>query len=145
MIMSKELAKIENEVQIIPVDLHSKLPDLTQAEVVPFDLCGDYWTPLEPGEFKLLFYSGLALEKAKGYNSDEIIDLECATFIERLDDTTSRKVICGSRKLVGILENLEELGRITIGTPLKITFMGTKKMSKGMGHNWSIKPVIIKI
>lgn len=143
--MSTELTKVNQDVQIMPVDLAKELPDLSQAEEFPFDLCGDYWTPDLPGESKLLFYAGINKERAKSYNSDDIIDLECATFIERLDKTNSRKVICGSRKLVGILEGLEEMGRITIGTPLKITFMGTKKMSKGLGNNWSIKPLIIKI
>ena len=140
-----ELTRIENEVQIISVDIRKELPDLSQSEELPFDLCGDYWTPEENGEYKLLFYTGLSVEKAKRYNSDEIIDLECATFIERMYNGTNKKVICGSRKLVGILEGLEESGRIKIGTALKITYMGKKKMSKGLGNNWSIKPLIIKI
>ena len=140
-----ELTKVSNEVQVISVDIHKELPDLSQAEEFPFDLCGDYWTPLNAGEFKLLFYTGISFEKAKEYNSEKIIDLESATFIERIDNINNRKVICGSRKLVGILEGLQESGKIMIGTPLKITFMGKKKMSKGDGHNWSIKPLIIRI
>ena len=125
--MSKELTLKEKEsaFEVQAVDLSmSTLPSLKDAQELPIDLCGNYWTPENPGEFKRVFFAEIKPQKVLSASGDgKLIDLDCAFFIEQNSEGNLITVTNGSRRLVGMLEQYVESGLIKNGTPLKITFM----------------------
>lgn len=145
---STELAKVETtEKGLQVVDLRGgALPILADAQEVPIDLTSEYWTPEQAGESKRVYFDKIDLATVKDLNSDDMIELECAYFIEQVkegDEIKIRRITNGSRRLVGAL-----LGnKIQTGTPLVITYLGKKKNRSNNFHsdNWSIKPLMIKI
>lgn len=149
--MSKELVLKEQEssFEVQAVDLSmSILPSLTDAQELPVDLCGNYWTPENPGESKRVFFVEIKPQKVlSAQGTGELIDLDCAFFIEQNSDGALVTVTNGSRRLVGMLEQCVENGFIKSGTPLKITFMGKRKNKTNnfSSDNWSVKPLRIEL
>lgn len=151
--MSKEKDLIvkekETAFEIQAADLsNSTLPSLDGAQELPIDLCGNYWTPEMPGEFKKMFFVEIKPQKVLSANgTGELIDLDCATFLEHATDGTIQTVTNGSRRLVGILEQYVENGSIKRGTPLKITYMGKRrnKTNSYQSDNWSVRPLRIEL
>jgi len=119
------------------------LPDLYEATEIPIDLMSDYWTPETTGEAKFVFFDKIGFAKVIDQQSGDIIDLECAFFVEQKENKELRSIRNGSKRLVGacVALNLEN------GTALKITYKGKKKNRTGpnSSDNWSIKPLLIKI
>ncbi len=144
-----EIASTNNNVfEAQKVDLSGKLPDLQKATEMPIDLCGNYWTPESPGEMKRLYFVEIKPQKVlSATGNDEIIDLECAVFLEQKEDGTVQTITNGSRRLVGVIESYVAQGHIGHGTPLQITYMGKRKNKSNnfSSDSWSIKPLIIKI
>lgn len=149
--MSKELALKEQEssFEIQTADLStSDLPSLEDAQELPVDLCGNYWTPEHAGEFKKMFFVEIKPQKVlSATGTGELIDLDCATFLEQTEDGTIQTVTNGSRRLVGILEQYVSNGIIRNGTPLKITYMGKRKNKTNnfTSDSWSVKPLRMAI
>lgn len=149
--MSKELALKEQEssFEIQAADLStSDLPSLEDAQELPVDLCGNYWTPEHAGEFKKMFFVEIKPQKVlSATGTGELIDLDCATFLEQTEDGTIQTVTNGSRRLVGILEQYVSNGIIRNGTPLKITYMGKRKNKTNnfTSDSWSVKPLRMAI
>lgn len=151
--MSKEnevvVKERESAFEVQTVDLsNSVLPSLKDAQELPIDLCGNYWTPEIPGEFKLMFFVEIKTQKVlSAQNTGELIDLDCATFLDQEEDGTVKTITNGSRRLVGILEQYVENGSIGKGTPLKITYMGKRnnKTNAFKSDNWSVKPLRINL
>ena len=149
--MSKELALKEQEssFEIQAADLStSDLPSLEDAQELPVDLCGNYWTPEPAGEFKKMFFVEIKPQKVlSATGTGELIDLDCATFLERSEDGIVQTVTNGSRRLVGILEQYIENGSLKSGVPLKITYMGKRKNKTNnfQSDNWSVKPLRINL
>lgn len=151
--MSKEnelvVRERESAFEVQTADLSSSvLPSLKDAQELPIDLCGNYWTPEMPGEFKRMFFVEIKSQKVlSANNTGELIDLDCATFLEQAEDGTVQTVTNGSRRLVGILEQYVDNGLIKNGTPLKITFMGKRKNKTNnfSSDNWSVKPLRIEL
>lgn len=149
--MSKELALKEQEssFEIQAADLNkSDLPSLEDAQELPVDLCGNYWTPEHAGEFKKMFFVEIKPQKVlSATGTGELIDLDCATFLEQTEDGTIQTVTNGSRRLVGILEQYVSNGIIRNGTPLKITYMGKRKNKTNnfTSDSWSVKPLRMAI
>jgi hypothetical protein len=134
--------------EVAAFDLSAGLPDLNQANEMPIDLCGNYWTPEKEGESKRLFFVEIKQQKVLSANGNsEIIDLDCAAFLEQKADGTIQTVTNGSRRLVGVLEQYIESGAIRQGTPLQITFNGKRKnrTNNFSSDSWSIRPLLIKI
>ncbi|MCS2293093.1 hypothetical protein [Bacteroides thetaiotaomicron] len=124
------------------------LPSLEDAQELPIDLCGKYWTPEKPGEFRKMYFVEIKPQKVLSVTSpDELIDLDCATFLEKSADGTVQTVTNGSRILVGILEQYIENGSLKSGMPLKITYMGKRKNKTNnfQSDNWSVKPLRINL
>lgn len=97
--------RTDSAFEIQTADLSTDLPSLDDAKELPIDLCGNYWTPKHVGEFKKMFFVDIKPQKVlSATNPDELIDLECATFLEKLGNGTVQTVTNGSRRLVGILE-----------------------------------------
>lgn len=143
------LREQESSFEILAADLSSSnLPSLDDAEELPIDLCGNYWTPEMPGEFKKVFFAEIKPQKVlSATNSDELIDLDCAIFVEKTTDGTLQTVTNGSRKLVGMLEQYIANGSLKSGVPLKITYMGKRKNKTNnfQSDNWSVKPLRINL
>lgn len=149
--MSKELTLKEQEssFEIQAADLStSDLPSLEDAQELPVDLCGNYWTPEHAGEFKKMFFVEIKPQKVLSANgTSDLIDLDCAIFLERSEDGVVQTVTNGSRRLVGILEQYIENGSLKSGVPLKITYMGKRKNKTNnfQSDNWSVKPLRINL
>ena len=124
------------------------LPSLEDAQELPIDLCGTYWTPEKPGEFRKMYFVEIKPQKVLSATSTgELIDLDCATFLEKSADGTVQTVTNGSRRLVGILEQYIENGSLKSGMPLKITYMGKRKNKTNnfQSDNWSVRPLRINL
>lgn len=139
----------ESPFEVVTADLsRNELPSLKDAQELPIDLCGNYWTPEIPGEFKRMFFVEIKSQKVlSATGNGELIDLDCATFLEQTEDGTIQTVTNGSRRLVGILEQYVDNGLIRNGTPLKITYMGKRKNKTNtfQSDNWSVKPLRIDL
>lgn len=139
----------ESPFEVVTADLsRNELPSLKEAQELPIDLCGNYWTPEIPGEFKRMFFVEIKSQKVlSATGNGELIDLDCATFLEQTEDGTIQTVTNGSRRLVGILEQYVDNGLIRNGTPLKITYMGKRKNKTNtfQSDNWSVKPLRIDL
>ena len=146
---TKDLAvKQENALQVAAFDLTGNLPNLSQASEMPIDLCGNYWIFENPEESKRLFFVEIKSQKVLSANGNgELIDLECAVFLEQKTDGSVSTVINGSRRLVGVLEGYIESGSIRQGTPLQITYNGKRKnrTNSYQSDSWSIRPLLIKM
>ena len=138
----KDLVLRDSAFEIQTADLSkNELPSLEDAQELPIDLCGNYWTPEHAGEFKKMFFVEIKPQKVlSATNPDELIDLDCATFLEKTVNGTVQTVTNGSRRLVGILEQYLENGSLKSGMPLKITYMGKKKNKTNnfQSDNWSV-------
>lgn len=142
-----ELRK-ENEMKLPVADLTKcNLPNLDNAQEMPVDLCGNYWTPEMPGEYKRVFFVEIKQQMVLSANdTGELIPLDCAIFIENKDGVLNT-ISNGSRRLVGILEQHIVGGAISNGTPLKITYMGKRrnKTNSFSSDNWSVIPLRIEL
>lgn len=132
---------VENGIQAFDIE-NGELPDLDQAEVLNVDLMDDYWSPAEAGETKKVFFQKIGTRKVLDQQSGEVIDLECAFFMEKDPKTGSyRTVSNGSRRLVGSLQ----VNGVTRGMALSITYKGKKKTLGGnLCDNWSVRPLIVQ-
>lgn len=138
----------ESPFEVQTVDLNGNLPSLKDAQELPIDLCGNYWTPEMPGESKRVFFVEVKPQKVlSAQGTGELIDLDCAVFAEQNEEGALITVTNGSRRLVGILEQYVNEGLIKRGTPLKITFMGKRKNKTNSysSDNWSVKPLRINL
>ena len=77
----KDLVLRDSAFEIQTADLSkNELPSLEDAQELPIDLCGNYWTPEHAGEFKKMFFVEIKPQKVlSATNPDELIDLDCAT------------------------------------------------------------------
>lgn len=152
-VMQSQQVAIKEEnsaLQVSAVDLTNRagLPNLQEAKEIPIDLSGNYWTPEAAGESKRMFFVEIKTQQVLSANgTGELIDLECATFLEQNADGTVQTVVNGSRRLVGILEQFVQNGTIKQGTPLLITYLGKRKNKTNsfQSDSWSIRPLIINI
>lgn len=128
-------------IQIVEIE-NGNMPDLDKLNVLPIDLMAGYWTPEREGESKRLVFDRIDTRQVKDMNSDAIIDLECAFFLERVNGEI-RSVSNGSKRLVGVMQSLG----ILRGSALEITYKGKKnnKLNSYKSDTWSVKPLIINI
>ena len=126
------------------IDITSgNLPDLADAEEVPFDLMADYWTPENKGEFKKVYFDCIKVRPVRDQEDPEaVIDLPCAFFFEK-DANGIRSISNGSKRLVGVIEAYA----IPRGTPLLITYLSKKDNNTNdfQSDRWSVKPLILKV
>lgn len=146
--MSEIILRNESAFELQTFDLSGGLPSLDDATELPYDLCGNYWTPEESGESKKVFFVEIKPQKVLSANgTGEILSLDCATFIEQTKDGSLQTITNGSRRLVGILEQYVDSGLIKNGTPLKIEYKGKRKNKTNSfsSDNWSVRPLVISI
>lgn len=135
------------DVQVADIS-NGDLPNLKEAQEIPIDLCGNYWTPESEGESKRVFFVEIKPQTVLSANgTGELIELECAFFLEQTEEGSIQTVINGSRRLVGILEQYVINGAIKQGTPLLLKYNGKRKNKTNnfSSDNWSIRPLQIKI
>lgn len=132
---------VENGIQAFDI-ANGELPDLDQAEELNVDLMDDYWSPEEPGESKKVFFQKIDTRRVLDQQTGEVIDLECAFFMEKDPKTGNYRTISnGSKRLVGALQ----ANGVTKGMPLMITYKGKKKTQGGNScDNWSIRPLVFR-
>lgn len=137
-----------NQQQSIPlqvIDLTaSNVPDLDGAQEIPFDLMADYWTPEMKNESKRVYFDCIKVREVRDQQDPTItIPLSCAYFFEKEKDKPVKTISNGSKRLVGLLEDLS----IPRGTPLLITYLGKKKNATNTfsSDNWSVRPLVIKL
>lgn len=150
--MSKEnelvIKENESSLEVQTIDLSGEIPLLKDAQELPIDLCGNYWTPEMPGEYKKLIFIDITPKKVlSAQGTGELIELDCAVFAEQNENGDLVTIMNGSRRLVGILEPYVADGMIKNGTLLKVTFMGKRKNKTNSysSDNWSIKPLRINL
>lgn len=121
----------------------NKLPNLSEAEVDPVELSGEYWTPENEGESKRVFFAGLVEESVLEMESGETRQLVVAKFVEQRDGKL-RAIRNGSRRLVGIFEQFANT--VKPGDAFEITYLGKKKNSTNSfkSDNWSVRPLTFK-
>lgn len=140
--MSTELVKHENN-GLATVDLNGNLPDLSKAEPFPFDIMADYWTPEQAGESKRLFFQRISERTVADQNTGDMIELECAFFLEQQESGELKTISNGSKRLVGAIQayNIDQ------GTPLLVTYLGKRKnrTNSFKSDSWSIRPLRIEI
>lgn len=139
---SQELKPTTDEQGFAVVNLEGDtLPDLANADTIPFDLVDEYWKPELEGEFKNLFFLEIGEREVLDNETNEVKNLSCAIFLEKTA-TGVQTISNGSKRLVGIFEG----GRIQRGTALRITYKGEKKNSTNSfkSHTWSVKPLKIQ-
>lgn len=143
-----DIVKNESSLEVQTIDLNGEIPSLKNAQELPIDLCGNYWTPENAGEWKKLIFIEIKPQKVlSAQGTGELIDLDCAVFAEQNDNGDLVTIMNGSRRLVGILEPYVSEGKIKNGTLLKVTFMGKRKNKTNSysSDNWSIKPLRIPL
>lgn len=123
------------------------LPNLDEAEVIPFDLSSQYWTPQAEGETKRVFFLKIEERPVQDQedkdNKDAVKQLPCAFFLEK-DTSGAMNTICnGSKRLVAIIEN----NKLERGAPLQITYKGKRKNNTNAfkSDDWLVKPLLIKL
>jgi len=123
----------------------TNLPDLSLAAEMPLDLSSEYWTPEKVGESKRVFFDKIDVTQVLSTFDDsaELIDLECAFFLEQTGTGEVKSIRNASKLLVGALLS----NSVKRGTALMITYIGEKKNRKNSykSASWSIKPLIINI
>ena len=137
----------DSSLEVQTIDLKGAIPSLKDAQELPVDLCGNYWTPENPGEIKKVIFLEIKPQKVLSQSTGELIDLDCVVFAEQNDKGDLVTVINGSIRLVGSLQPYVESGTIKHGTMLKITFLGKRKnkTNANFSDNWSVKPMRIDL
>ena len=121
------------------------LPVLKDSKAMPIELSSTYWSPEDAGDSFKGFYQGIEPSTYEDRKTGEVIDLPCALFLIQQGDTVST-IRNGSKRLVAALEDAADRGRIGVGSPILVTFMGKKKNKRNeyTSDTWSIKPLIVK-
>jgi hypothetical protein len=142
-----EAVQAKNPNQGLPAfDLMGDLPNLQTARVLPADLTSEYWTPIEKGEFKLGFFQETKSSTYTDDKSGETIELPCIVFLSQDSEGNLKTIRNGSKRLFASIEDAVHTGKIGVGTPLKIEYLGKEKNSTNsfQSDRWSVKPLIIQ-
>ena len=130
--------------QLQSFDLMGTLPNLSEAKVLPADLTSEYWTPEKEGESKLCFFQEIKNSTYTDEKTGETIELPCVVILEQKSTGVLATVRNGSKRLVASLEDAIHAGKISVGTPLKIEYVGKQKNATNafQSDRWSVKPLI---
>ena len=120
----------------------ANLPDLSNAEAAPVELLGEYWSPVNPGETKRVFFIDIVNTNSIDPASGETVELPSVRFLEK-QGNTFRTIRNSSKRLVAAFEVFS--GDIK-GQPFEVRYEGKKKNSTNsfLSDNWSVRPLVIK-
>lgn len=77
------LREQESSLDVQTIDLSGDIPSLKDAKELPVDLCGNYWSPVNPGEFKKVIFLDIKPQKVLSQSTGELIELDCVMFAEQ--------------------------------------------------------------
>lgn len=101
-----------------------ELEPLDDYEPVGLALGFDYWTPETPGESRKAYFAGLATRTVPSADDpQEMVELECALFIEVKPDGTTQSWGNGSAHMIGQLKDADAKPK----EPLVVTYKGKQK------------------
>jgi hypothetical protein len=135
--------KKNREVRIEKVN---KLPDLHKQEVSKLELCPEYWTPKEEGEYKVGVIINIIDETYVDEKTEQSVILPCIIMLAQTKEGNLNAIKNGSKKLVSSIEDLILSGVIEYDeTPIRITYTGKKKNKTNAftSDNWSVKKLKI--
>ncbi|MCS2386850.1 hypothetical protein NXY25_27635 [Bacteroides thetaiotaomicron] len=110
----------ESSLDVQTIDLSGDIPSLKDAKELPVDLCGNYWSPVIPGEFKKVIFLDIKPQKVLSQTTGELIDLDCVMFAEQNENGDLTTTMNGSVRLVGALQPYFEDGIIKKEQCLKL-------------------------
>lgn len=117
---------------------------LHTAEPAPFDLMGDYWSPVNAGESRRVLFDCIQAMSVVDQQSGEVVELNCAYFFyQETPDGPIKRIRNGSKRLVGGIEG----SNICRLTPLLIKYLGKirNKNNSNLSDNWQITPLQINV
>lgn len=118
------------------------LPDLAECEVAPAELLGEYWSPVDTGETKRVFFAGFGKQNTIDRQTGEDIELNIVKFVEK-QGNDFRTIRNGSARLYGVFEQMAR--DLKPGMPFEIKYLGKKRTTTGnSADNWSVRPIILK-
>lgn len=120
------------------------LGDLFNAEAAPIDLMSDYWTPVNMGESRRVYFDRIQPMGVVDQSSGEVIMMDCAFFFwQERPGESYKQIRNGSKRLVGAIQSYN-LPRLT---PLEIKYLGKKRNATNqfLSDNWSITPLKVNV
>lgn len=134
------MAKMTSEVTEI-----KNLPNLHNATASFRELSSNYWSPEDPGEYKVGVVVEIKNELYENSKGDKI-DLPCMIMLSQQENGSFNTIRNGSKKLVSTLEDAIQSGEILLNsTPLRIEYLGKSKNKTNSfkSDTWSVKPIIL--
>jgi hypothetical protein len=130
----------------LPLQVFSpdSLIDLSGAVAAPVDLMSDYWTPVNVGESKRVYFDRIQPMGVVDQSSGDVIYMDCAFFYwQEQPGQPYKQIRNGSKRLVGAITSFN----IQRGTPLEIKYAGKKRNSTNqfLSDNWSITPLQVNV
>lgn len=118
--------------------------DLSQESntVQELELAGQYWTPEEKGESKIVAFLGIQQREIFDEDTGELTETLPTVKMATLIDGAITQIFNASKRLVGIFND----PIYQPGMKFLVTYVGKKKSTQS-GHNyddWSVKPVVSK-
>ena len=111
------------------------LPKLSDMEIASADMSAEYWTPTDDGETRRAFFVGIQSRDMPAHDDPKkLVTLPAAVFVSE-DDNGTRSTWCNaSVRLRSIMDQDKS------GTPLQITYKGTKKnrTNGNRSAQWSV-------
>lgn len=117
----------------------SNLPNLDEAPDIGVDLVSTYWTPEEIGESRRMFFTHIAFDEYTDEESGEVINLECAYFIEMIDGVKVG-ISNGSTRLVSAIKSAVKNLGVEPFQAMEITYKGEQKNATNSykSFTWSV-------
>jgi hypothetical protein len=134
---------VKHDSVLQPLELEN-IADLQNAEVAPFDLMSDYWSPEMKGESRRVLFDRIQTMSTVDQASGEVIELECAFFFyQETPGGPIKQIRNGSKRLVGGIQGFN-IPRLT---PLLIKYLGKvkNKNNANQSDNWSITPLRVNV
>lgn len=134
---------VKNDTGLQQLDLEN-ISALHTAEPAPFDLMGDYWSPVNSGESRRVLFDRIQPMDVVDQITGEIVPLSCAYFFyQETAESPIKQIRNGSKRLVGAIESYN-IPRLT---PLLIKYLGKirNKNNSNLSDNWQITPLQINV
>lgn len=134
---------VKHDSVLQPLELEN-IGALQDAEVAPFDLMSDYWSPEMKGESRRVLFDRIQTMTTVDQVSGEVIDLECAFFFyQETPGGPIKQIRNGSKRLVGAIQGFN-VPRLT---PLLIKYLGKvkNKNNANQSDNWSITTLRVNV
>lgn len=143
--MNENLPVVDNNDQMaLQTVSPDSLGDLSLAEAAPIDLMSDYWTPVQVGDSRRVYFDRIQPMGVVDQTSGEIIQMDCAFFYwQERPGEPYKQIRNGSKRLVGAIQSFN-VARLT---PLEIKYMGKKRNATNQFYsdNWMITPLKINV